>query len=290
MSGAVAVTGATGTIGSAVAATLAAEGHDVVALVRDPARFAAPPGRVRVAVAEYDDRDALVRALDGVATLVFVASDGEVGPMLVHHLNVVEAAARSGVAHVVYLSIVDVDPSSPFCYAAPHAATERLLADAGLVTTAVRAGMYGEFFVRFLREAATTGRLALPMEDGVLSLVSRADVARCLAAAASSAPNGPHLVTGDRTYDLGGLAAVASRRGRQVRAEPVDARDFGIALLRGGLEPWWTYAFTSMFAAVAENRFAGVTTGVVDLTGRGPVSFEQTADEVLRRVPDLPST
>jgi NAD(P)H dehydrogenase (quinone) len=107
----IAVTGAAGALGGQVVRLLAPSGHDMVALTRRNAG--------------YDDPAALRTALHGVDTLVFVSSDGETARMLIHRLNVIEAAVAAGVSHVVALSSVDAEPRSPFCYAVTNGHTGR---------------------------------------------------------------------------------------------------------------------------------------------------------------------
>ncbi|MET8354206.1 MULTISPECIES: hypothetical protein [unclassified Micromonospora] len=77
-----------------------------------------------------DDPAALHAALND--TLVFVSSDGEAARVFVHHHNVLDAATRTGVGHVVLLSGLDADVTSPFCYAYTNGHTERLLRASGL--------------------------------------------------------------------------------------------------------------------------------------------------------------
>ena len=242
---------------------------DVVAVVRDPERCRRQDVEVRVA--DYADQQAMTTALHGVQVLVFISSDGPAATMLQHHLTVLAAAARARVRHVIYLSIVDVQPQSPFCYAEVNRLTELSLRDAKLPHTVVRAGMYAEFFGRWLIDAPTAGALSLPMGDGRLSLIFRADVGACLAAVAAADPpvaRAPYVLTGSRLYDLDDLAEVATGLGRgSVRPVPTTIQDFGVRLLREQTGPWWTYAITSMFASISEHRFEPTTDDATGLIG-----------------------
>lgn len=275
----IAVTGASGNVGSAVVRGLVGAGvSEVLAVGRDASRASFPDPAVTTRVADYADRGSLAAALRGVRTLVFVSSDGETAPMLVHHLNVIEAAVAADVQHVVYLSIVDVDPESPFCFAPVHAATERMLGDSGLSHTVLRSGIYAEFFGRWIEAAGTSGTLRLPMGAGRVSFIGRADVARCLVAAVERRLSGVHVVTGDRRYDLDGLGALVSAAYRRpVRVEQTDTAELCTELLRQGVSPWWSYAFTSMFQAIGEHRFDEVADSVAELTGSPAVPFEEIA-------------
>jgi NAD(P)H dehydrogenase (quinone) len=171
----IAVTGGTGRIGGTVARLLGAtDEHEVLALSSR--------------TAPYDRPAALRTALTDVDTLVFVSSDGEAARVIVHHRNVLDAATECEVGHVVYLSGLDVAPDSPFCYAFTNADTERRLRSSGLPYSIARAGLYTEFFLDVLRQAAIDRAAALPAGDGRVSLVAREDVARCLAALALREP------------------------------------------------------------------------------------------------------
>jgi NAD(P)H dehydrogenase (quinone) len=49
-------------------------------------------------------------------------------------------------------------------------------------------------------------------------------------------------------------------------------------LARSGEEPWWEYAYSTMFDSILQGRWSAVSDEVVRLTGRSPT----TVGEVLR--------
>jgi NAD(P)H dehydrogenase (quinone) len=268
----IAVTGAGGQLGGHVVELLAAEGaHQVVALTRRELPSAPQPRHVTVA-ADYADPVALRAALRGVDTLVFVSSDGETAKVVLHHQNVVRAAADSGVAHIVALSGLDADLRSPFCYAVTYGHTEQLLYDSGCSVSIARASIFTEFFMRWLIRARASGQIRLPAADGRISLVSRADVGLCLAALATDAPTGRHHdVTGPESLDLAAIAALAQHAwGRPIEYVDLAPAEYCIEVAREGESPWWLYAFSSMFDSVREQRWAAVSEEVLRITGRAP--------------------
>ncbi|MCT2594795.1 NAD(P)H-binding protein [Streptomyces sp. N2-109] len=279
-----AVTGASGHVGGAVVRGLVDAGHtDVLALVREPSRFVDPHQPAAVRRADYTSREEMAAALTGVGTLVFISSDGEAASALVHHINVLDAAVRAEVEHVVYLSILDLEPDSPFCFAPVHRETERMLRDRHLPHTVVRASVYGEFFTQWVVEAASSGSLALPMGDGRVSLVSRGDVARCLVECAIRRPGAVVKATGGHSFDLAELADITARFSPHlVKATNIEPTEFSSLLLRRGVAPWWVYAFTSMFESVREQRFEAVTGDVATLTGLAPVGFSTLAETAIQ--------
>ena len=251
-------------------------GHEVVAVSRRGRSPAASP-RVGHAIAGYDDVEALRAAFRDVDTLVFVSSDGEAVSVLVHHQNVIGAAVDAGVDHVVALSGLDADLTSPFCYAVTYSYTEQLLRESGCEITIARASIYTEFFLPWLVEARRSGELRLPAADGRISFVSRRDVARCLAALAVAGPTGRHHdVTGPEALDVASLAALAGQAwGTAIRYVDLEPSEYRAELARAGEEPWWEYAYASMFASVREQRWAPVSDEVHSLTGRPPTPVRE---------------
>ncbi|GIF74984.1 NAD(P)H-binding protein [Asanoa siamensis] len=247
----IAVTGGTGRIGGRVVELLhEAGGHEVVALSSR--------------TAPYDDPIALRTAFDAVDTLVFVSSDGEAARVLTHHRNVLDAAAKVG--HIVLLSGLDVARDSPFCYAYTNGETERLLRAGDRPYSIARAGLFAEFFLSLVDQVATEGRAALPAADARVSLVARADVARCLAALALGEPtNRHHDITGPDSLPV---AAVTSATGNRYTAS--SPAEFATTLTAQGEDPWWIYAYLTMFDAVRQDRWSATSGEVEALTGRGP--------------------
>jgi NAD(P)H dehydrogenase (quinone) len=112
----IAVTGASGQIGSQVVRLLAGEqAHQVVALSRRVPPSGRWPAGVSARAAGYADPEALSTALRGADTLVSVSSDGPVAQVMAHHHTVIRAARASGVAHIAALSGLDADPYPSRC-------------------------------------------------------------------------------------------------------------------------------------------------------------------------------
>jgi NAD(P)H dehydrogenase (quinone) len=221
--------------------------HDVVGLTRK--------------TAPYEDVAALRRALSGVDTLVFVSSDGEAAKIILHHQNVLEAAVSAGVRHVVLLSGVDADLSSPFCYAYTNGYTENLLRSTGMDYSIGRASLFTEFFEALVRKCATDGVVRLPAGGGRVSLVGRDVVADGLAALALTGPTNRH-------HDLTGPAALSVADIAEAGGwsfEEVSESAFVSALTLAGEEPWWVYAYATMFASIREKRWETVTDEVARL-------------------------
>jgi NAD(P)H dehydrogenase (quinone) len=216
----IAVTGASGGVGSRVVQNLVAhaDAASVVALARRPEAVRSG-AQVAVRRVDYDEPGSLRAALAGVAVLVFISSDGVAESMRRHHEHVVDAASNAGIQHVVYTSILDVAPESRFYYAGVHRATETLLARSGIAHCLARTSIFTDYFVSaWLRPALEAGTLALPAASGGMSLVTRDDVARALARAAIIRREGVVEFTGPAALRSDEIcSATAAVTGRRVR-------------------------------------------------------------------------
>lgn len=219
----VAVTAASGALGSTVARHLAVAGQDVVALARRPE--AVPTlGRVQVRRGDYGDADGLRRALDDVDTLVLVSLNGPVAPRRDLHANVLSAAAAADVSKVVYTSVAGTTAEGPFgAVVASNRATERDLAASGMRWVVARNGLYVEPDLAVADQYAATGEIVNSAGDGRAGYTSRAQLAAAYVA----------LVTTDafdgRAVGLGGppstqaelAAAIGDATGRPISYRPV---------------------------------------------------------------------
>jgi NAD(P)H dehydrogenase (quinone) len=235
----------------------------LAALVRDAARArAVVPASVELRVADYNDREALTAALAGVTRLLWIASDGAGPDVLRHHANVLDAAVTANVSHIVFTSIVDIDPSSTFYFTPAYREAERGLAACGTRCTVLRCGLYADFLVdRWIEPALANGLLAVPAGNARVAPVCRDDVARAAAAAlaAEDPPHGVYHLTGPRAYAFEEVAELASRvHHTPVRYVPTTPADY-LRRCWAELEDPWPHAFSSLFASIREDRYSMVS-------------------------------
>ena len=112
-----------------------------------------------------------------------------------------------------------------------------------------------------------TGELRLPAGDGRVSFVSRCDVGRCLGELALREDDRSiHEVTGPSGFNMFQVA------------EQLSTEEFKEQIIQASWDPWWIFAYTSMFESIREGRWEKVSTDVEDLTGRAPVSFREIVE------------
>jgi NAD(P)H dehydrogenase (quinone) len=257
---------------------LAALGHDVAAMVRNiqTAARRLPPG-IALRAADYEDVPALRSAFAGIDRLVLISSDGDACAVMRHHANAIEAAMAADIRHIVFTSIVDIDAMSPFYFSPAYRDAERRLAACDVPSTVLRCGLYSDFILQhWLAPIQMSGELALPTGHGRVAVVSRDDVAVAVAAAAVKSDESRRIyrITGHWALSFDEIAAsYAEAIARPVRYRPCLADEYRTgASMR--LDDPWPYAFTTLCASIAEERYSQVSEGFAALTGREPESFQ----------------
>ncbi|MGW2560775.1 SDR family oxidoreductase [Streptomyces sp. NPDC001514] len=178
------VTGGTGTLGRHVVARLGELGHDVRVLSRHSAAY---PVDLR-------DGAGLDAAVAGVDVVVHCASTRTGGDEQAA-TNLVAAAKRAGVGHLVLISIVGVD-RVPLGYYATKLRVEKIIEGSGIGWTVLRTTQFHDLVFTILHSAAKLP--LMPVASGVrIQPVETAEVAARLAELAAGTPAG-------RVADMGG--------------------------------------------------------------------------------------
>jgi NAD(P)H dehydrogenase (quinone) len=216
----IAVTGATGALGSRVAARLAARRVPQLLVVRDLARVPAIAGVEAVAMGPrgYRDQTALTEALSGCETLLLV-SGREAEARVVEHAHAVRAAVDAGVQRIVYTSFLGASPDATFTFAHDHFATEQLIRESGLAYTFLRNSQYVDYLPLLVGE---DGVIRGPAGEGKIAWVARddvADVAATVLAEGGAEHDGKtYDVTGPEAHTLAWAAEqLSAATGREIR-------------------------------------------------------------------------
>ncbi|GAA3782241.1 NAD(P)H-binding protein [Streptomyces coacervatus] len=179
------VTGGTGTLGRLVTERLRADGHEVRVLSRHSRPYA---------VDLRKGGAGLEAAVAGVDTIVHCATTQTGGDEKAAG-NLVAAARRAQVRHLVYISIVGVD-RVPYPYYRTKFAVEKLIEESGLGWTVLRTTQFHDLLVMLFEALAKLPVVLLPA--GVSDQpVEVAEVAARLAELTGEAPAG-------RVEDMGG--------------------------------------------------------------------------------------
>ena len=271
----IAVTGATGQLGSRLAFRLAAEGAAQRMIVRDPARAPALPGAEIALASNYSDGAGMRAALRGVSTL-FLVSGREAADRVAQHTAAVDAAVDAGVERIVYVSFLGAAADSTFTLGRQHWATEQHIRSSGLRFTFLRDSFYHAMFPHLvgddgvIRGPAAEGRVASDAHDDV------ADVATAvlLDERADAHDGMTYDVTGPEPISMAEAAAELSRvTGRSITYVPETVEEAYASRAHYGAPEFEVDGWVTSYTAIAAGDLVVVSPTVERLTARPAQSF-----------------
>jgi uncharacterized protein YbjT (DUF2867 family) len=276
------ITGATGMIGGEIAHQLQQRGEPIRVLVRDATKFLWASKAVDITIGDFATIESLDAALNGVERLFLASFDRPDQPSL--QRNVLTAAKRQGVRHVVRMSTMAVHEKPHIPIFAWHSVSERQLEESGLAFTHLRPSWVMQNFFSFV----AGDKIRLPSGDGRVGFVD----ARDIAAVAVEALTGPGHE--GKAYELTGPEAlshsdVADRLsvavGRPISYENIAPEIYEQEKLEQG---WPRTSIDSLLGLFAEMRAgtnpdSGVTSTVESVTSRAPLNFQKFARDYAAR-------
>ena len=246
------LTGATGTVGSALLRRLTAEGTPVRALVRDQRRLGDQRVRVQIALGDLVDPPSFRNALRGVDTVIHLAASIRDQPHAsieelnaVATLRLVRAAERAGVERFVFFSALNARHHSRTRFFRAKALAEEAVEGSSMRTTVFRPSIIyapGDPWLTLLDRLSRlpavpvsgSGRAAFEpiWADDVAGAVIQALANG--SGAASYELAGPELLSYD---DIVRVALRASRRRRRLLHVPLPVVRGSLRLLRRAVGP-----------------------------------------------------
>jgi uncharacterized protein YbjT (DUF2867 family) len=286
----VAVTGASGFIGSRLAAALVDAGHEVRAMTRRPAQYR---GAGTPVAGDVDDPASLAPVLDGV----------DVAYYLIHSLDSSDfadrdataarafgwAAARAGVRQIVYLGGLGSDDDGLSPHLRSRREVETLLRRGGVPVTTLRAAIV-------VGDGGISWELVRQLVDHLPAMITPRWVStRCQPIAVDDVVRYLVGVLGeprayDRVFDIGGpdvltyrdmLTTVARLRNKSL---PI----VGVPLLTPRLSSLWLALVTDVNPSTARNLVDSMTNDVVvsddsikQIVAGEPIDYEEAARRAL---------
>ena len=269
----IAVTGATGGIGSRVAKRLAAEGVRQRLIVRDPGRAPVLRGS-EIGVAEYRDGPAMRKALEGIHTMLLVSAKESVD-RLDEHLTAVEAARDAGVHRVVYTSFLGAGPECTFTLARQHWATEEAIRASGMAFTFLRDSLYADFTPymvdgddRVIRGPAGAGRASAVARDDVAS------VAEAVLLAGGAHDGRSYDITGPEALSVQDIADILGDvTGKPIGYEEETVEEAFTSREKYDAPDWEVEGWVSTYTAIAAGELSLVSGDVEAVTGHPPTGL-----------------
>lgn len=196
---------------------------------------------------------------------------------MVQHENVIKAAERNGVKHIVKLSALGASKDSPIALMRWHAETEEQLRNSKIDWTFLRPQLYMQNLLRFGDSVASNGCFSTPMGSGEFALVDIRDIAEAAAKVLSGRGHA------DKIYTLTGPAAVSYEDiakhlsailQRPINYNQVTQKQFYETLLEKGFPSWRAYDLAYIAEAYSNNSNKLITNDINTLLNRPSVSIQ----------------
>ncbi|HEY2589118.1 MAG TPA: SDR family oxidoreductase [Tepidisphaeraceae bacterium] len=268
------VTGGTGTAGGEIVSQLAATGTPFRAMVRDVTKAAALKlTGVEVVPGDLDKPETLPAALKGIDQVMLVSPPMPRQAEL--EGNMVAAAKRAGVRHIVKFSAMTADPNSKARFPRLHGITERAIVESAIAWTFLRP----TFFMQNMLDLAGMvrgGTIYQPCGDARAGFVDTADIA-AVAVEALTEPGHEgtaYDITGPELLSYHDVARIFSEvLGKPVKYQdvpPAAARD---GLLAAGIPEWSADGILELCDQMRAGEYARLTTVIEDVGKKEPISL-----------------
>lgn len=175
------ITGATGTIGSAIVQRLANKQVTVRALTRDPSKAKFPNGITAVS-GDMLDVGAMRKALDGVSTLFLLNAVST--QELTEAVITLNLAREAGIKRLVYFSVFNGEAFTNVPHFTSKHAVERMIEQLSLPATVLRPNCFMQNDALYFKDALLgPGLYPFPIGERGVSMVDVRDIAEVAAAA-----------------------------------------------------------------------------------------------------------
>jgi len=277
------VTGATGTVSTALRASLRGKpGIKVRALIHDPAKGKAlEKDGYEVAVGDLEEPDTLVDAFDGVDILWLLTPASALEPSM--GSNAVTAAKRARVKHIVRNSAIKAAHDAPNRNGRLHAMVEESVKASGIPWTILRPHYYMHNLLSSAASVASDGVLYMNMGDAPVGMIDARDVGVFGASVIENlarhvgkvyTPTGPEKTTMAQAAES--LSEVLGKPVRYIALPQVAARE---AMLGFGLPRWFVGNVVDYGTVYSDGWGDFVTSDFKDVTGHEARSFKQFATD-----------
>jgi uncharacterized protein YbjT (DUF2867 family) len=276
------ITGATGSVGSALAEQLAQKNIPFRALVRnlDKAGNLKHLNGVELVVGDFNDQQSIVNALKGIEKVFLLSNSSEDAERL--QSNFVDALAKSEVKHIVKLSQFAANINSPVRFLRYHAAVEQKIKDTGLQYTFLRPNLFMQGLLGFADLIKYQQKFFATAGDAKISMVDTRDIASVALNALLSRDNESKI------YNITGPEAISHKEiaenlstvlAKKIEYINVSDAELLTALSQVGFPAWQAAGLIEDYAHYARGEAAVLSNDVMEVTGTVPRTFADFVKE-----------
>lgn len=278
------ITGATGHLGNATIGSLLEKGvpaNKIIALVRDENKAGnLSEMGIQLKIGNYNDYNSLVDALDGVDKLFLISSNDVAADTLLQHKNVINAAKKNGVRHIVYISqeIKDDETTAiPFVIQV-HRATTEYIKEAGIAYTIFNDSLYADSIGKFAGDGFLENGIFFPAGDGKVPFIPRTDIGEAAAVVLTTSghENNTYAITANDAYSFEDIAGfLTDLTGKKVTYLKPDLNTYTEVLRKAGI-PKEVVGFLGAFSiAIKNGEFDTQRSDLEKLLGRKPMELKE---------------
>ena len=276
------ITGATGHLGTALLrhALERTSSANIVAITRNPGKLESfSPQGIDIRAGDFSQPSALGAAFRGIERLVIIpTTELQPGVRIQQHKAAIQAAAGSGVRHLIYISTVSPRPDPNNSLFDSHFATEQALISSGVEWTILRMSVYTDTLLDAAKRAAASGSYAA-VPGAPAAYVVRNDIASAAAgilctpghAGITYHATGPVAVTQPEIAD-----AIAQATRKPIQFSAISEEQQRAGLEAAGLPPAVANTIVGFQAALRAGAFDLITGDVARLSGKpaeSPMQF-----------------
>lgn len=275
------LTGATGNVGGAAAAALAARGHAFRVLVRDQNKLAANVReRADIVTGDLTRRNDLVAALAGVQATLLVTPNGEGQADL--ESEFIDCAAEAGVRHIVKVSSMEAAPNAASAIPLVHYESEQKIRASGMDFTMLRPNFFMQNLLLYAAGIRAAGALSLPLGRARVAMIDARDVGKAAAAALVEPVhrNRCYELSGNALMDFHQVAGIlGDRAGAHVAYVEQPLSEFRASLAQFIPSSWHVEALVTLFDTIAHGALSHTSADIEELLGEPANTLERFATE-----------
>ncbi|MDD7888122.1 SDR family oxidoreductase [Flavivirga sp. 57AJ16] len=280
------VTGATGHYGYAVIESLIENGvneSSIYALARDHTKVEKLKSlNVNIAFGDYNNYGSMLKVFSGIDKLLFVSSD-ELENRSEQHIQVVNAAVKSGIKDILYTSQEhkEVNFSLIESIISSHLATENAIKGSGINYTILRNGLYMDILPSFLGKNIFKYGIYLPAGNGKIGFALRSEMAETAAKILISTghKNKTYSVSGD-SYSFSEIAEYISQiTGKNITYLSPGLDAFLNTVIDQGMSKKCAKMIGGFAAATRQGELESNGLQMEKLLGRKPLTVKQYLEE-----------